>query len=160
MEETLSSIPKGEPPVCNRDCFQCPFPDCVDDRITQEERRASMIRDSELKERSKVAAAKKAYYEANREKVAAAKKAYYEANREKVAAAQKAYREANREKVAAKNGRFLFDLRTEHGMSQSSLARVLGVSQSAVSRWESGELPFDLEKVKAFFEGRRGADGR
>ena len=130
MEETLSSIPKGEPPVCNRDCFQCPFPDCVDDRITQEERRASMIRDSELRERTKVAAA------------------------------QKAYREANREKVAAKNGRFLFDLRTEHGMSQRSLARVFGVSQSAVSRWESGKLPFDLEKVKAYFEGRRGADGR
>ena len=33
-------------------------------------------------------------------KVAAQKKAYYEANREKVAAQQKAYREANREKVA------------------------------------------------------------
>ena len=32
----------------------------------------------------KVAAQKKAYYEANREKVAAQKKAYYEANREKI----------------------------------------------------------------------------
>ena len=46
----------------------------------------------------KVAAQKKAWYEANREKVAAQKKAYREANREKVAAQQKAYREANREK--------------------------------------------------------------
>ena len=34
-------------------------------------------------------------------KVAAQKKAYYEANREKVAAQQKAYREANREKYNA-----------------------------------------------------------
>ena len=40
-----------------------------------------MTRDSELKERTTVAAAKKAYYEANREKVAAAQKAYYESNR-------------------------------------------------------------------------------
>ena len=34
-------------------------------------------------------------------KVAASKKAWYEANREKVAASQKAYREANREKYNA-----------------------------------------------------------
>ena len=49
----------------------------------------------------KVAARKKAWYEANREKVAARKKAWYEANREKVAGRQKAYREANREKINA-----------------------------------------------------------
>ena len=48
-------------------------------------------------DKQKVAAQRKAYYEANREKVAAQRKAYYEANREKVAAQQKAYREANRE---------------------------------------------------------------
>ena len=145
MNKKELSIPKGSPQICDLDCFRCPYPDCVNDRITQKEREQSTARDVELRERDKVAAAQKAYYEANREKVAAAKKAYYE---------------ANREKVAAKNGRFLFDLRTEHGMSQRSLARVFGVSQSSVSRWESGELPFDLEKVKAYFEGRRGADGR
>ena len=50
----------------------------------------------------KVAAQKKAWYEANREKVATQQKAWYEANREKVAAKKKAYYEANREKVAAK----------------------------------------------------------
>ena len=33
------------------------------------------------------------------QKIAAQKKAYYEANREKVVARQKAYREANREKI-------------------------------------------------------------
>ena len=46
----------------------------------------------------RVAAHKKAWYEANRDKVAAQKKAWYEANRDKVAAQQKAYREANRDK--------------------------------------------------------------
>ena len=49
----------------------------------------------------RVAAQKKAYYEANRERVAAQQKAWYEANRERVAAQKKAYREANRERVAA-----------------------------------------------------------
>ena len=39
------------------------------------------------------------------QKVAAQRKAYYEANREKVAAQQKAYREANREKVNEKRRR-------------------------------------------------------
>ena len=47
-------------------------------------------------DKQKVAAQKKAYYEANREKVAAQQKAYREANREKVAAQQKAYREERR----------------------------------------------------------------
>ena len=48
--------------VCDRNCFQCPFPDCVVDEMSYDER--------------------KAYREANREKVAARQKAYREANRE------------------------------------------------------------------------------
>ena len=39
------------------------------------------------------------------QKVAAQRKAWYEANREKVAAQQKAYREANREKINEKRRR-------------------------------------------------------
>ena len=75
-------------------------------RWTNEELEASRKRDREFTldqkdfAAQKVAAQKKAYYEANLEKVAAHKKAYYEANREKVAEYQKAYYEANREKVA------------------------------------------------------------
>ena len=59
-------------------------------RWTNEELEASRKRDREstLDQKDfaaqKVAAQKKAYYEANREKVAAQQKAYYEANREKV----------------------------------------------------------------------------
>ena len=74
-------------------------------RWTNEELEASRKRDREsvLDQKDfaaqKVAAQKKAYYEANREKVAEYQKAYREANREKVAAQKKAYREANREKV-------------------------------------------------------------
>ena len=79
-----------------------------DFRWTNEELEASRERDRvsifDRKDVSaqKVAAQKKAWYEANREKVSTQQKAYYEANREKVAAQKKAYYEANREKVAAK----------------------------------------------------------
>ena len=76
-------------------------------RWTNEELEASRKRDREstLDQKDfaaqKVAAQRKAYYEANREKIAEYQKAYREANREKVAAQKKAYYEANREKVAA-----------------------------------------------------------
>ena len=76
-------------------------------RWTNEELEASRKRDREstLDQKDfaaqKVAAQKKAWYEANREKVATQQKAWYEANREKVASQKKAYYEANREKVAA-----------------------------------------------------------
>ena len=62
-----------------------------DFRWTNEELEASRKRDLEsvLDQKDfaaqKLAAQKKAWYEANREKVAAQKKAYYEANREKLA---------------------------------------------------------------------------
>ena len=49
-------------------------------------------------EKQRVAAQRKAWYEANKDKVAAQQKAYREANKDKVAAQRKAYREANREK--------------------------------------------------------------
>ena len=92
-------------PICNRDCFNCQFEDCIleDGPNAAEYRDLALIDKSlfETPEKRKVTASQKAYREANREKVAASQKAYYEANREKVAASQKAYREANREKVAA-----------------------------------------------------------
>ena len=66
-------------------------------------------------ERKKVAAQKKAYYEANREKVAAQKKAYREANREKAAAYQKAWYEANREKYNEYMREYMRKRRENHG---------------------------------------------
>jgi hypothetical protein len=48
---------------------------------------------------NKLAACKRAYYEANKDKVAAYQRAYREANKDKVAACKRAYREANKERV-------------------------------------------------------------
>ena len=98
---------KSKENVCNKDCFRCPFEDCVLDELDYEDyKELSAIESDFIVQKTdiqkKLAAQKKAYYEANREKEAARQKAYYEANREKLAAYQKAYREANREKVAAR----------------------------------------------------------
>ena len=86
--------------ICNKDCFNCPYEDCINDEMDHEDYREAADRNRELfmtPEKRKIAAGKKAYREANREKIAAGQKAYREANREKIAAGKKAYREANRE---------------------------------------------------------------
>ena len=90
--------------------------------------------------REKRAEYQKAYREANREKVAAQQKAYYEANREKLAEYKKAYREANREEGVAA-GRRIAAARRAAGYTQAALAKLLRVSQSTLSKWETGAMP-------------------
>ena len=94
--------------ICDKDCLHCKYPDCINDALDCADYQELDWLEKEVilpktEAQRKVAAQKKAYYEANREKVAAQQKAYREANREKVAAQKKAYYEANREKVAARN---------------------------------------------------------
>ena len=71
--------------ICNKDCFNCPYEDCINDEMDHEDYREAAVRDRELamtpKKRER-AAYQKAYYEANREKIAAGKKAYRETHRE------------------------------------------------------------------------------
>ena len=91
-------------PPCDKDCFNCKFPDCIYDGMEYEDYVEQSERDkalTETPERKKLAAQQRAYYEANREKLAAQQRAYREANREKIAAQKRAYYEANREKIAA-----------------------------------------------------------
>lgn len=56
--------------VCDKDCFNCPYPDCINDEMDHADYIASAELDRELQQtpkKKKVAAAKRAYYEANRE---------------------------------------------------------------------------------------------
>ena len=112
---------------CNRDCFNCPYEDCIleESDITLAERVAlqEMERDFVLpksRKEKEIAAYKKAYYEANREEIAARQKAYREANREEIAAYQKAYREANREKIAS----YQRGKRKKHKQARDAAARM------------------------------------
>ena len=98
--------------------------------------------------REEIAAKQRAYYEANREEIAAKQKAYYEANREEIAAKRRAYREANREEIAAKQ-KAIADVRRARRMTQRDLATLCGVTQPAISQWESGCLPAPWDKLCA-----------
>ena len=125
-------------PVCDRDCFNCPHPDCILENLTAEDYAAARALEGYIHPPTpaeiRIAAKKKAYREENREAIAAKKKAYYE---------------ENREAIAAKKGRALYDFRTEHGMTQTKLGRLVGVSQPTISLWETGAVPFDLDAVLA-----------
>ena len=142
---------------CNHDCLNCPYPDapeeCLEGPLSLDDYRELDWLDREIirpkTERQKKASAKqKAYYEANREEIAAKRRAYYEANREEIAAKQKAYYEANREEIAAKQ-KAIADVRRARRMTQRDLATLCGVTQPAISQWESGCLPAPWDKLCA-----------
>lgn len=93
---------------CNRDCFHCPFPDCVAEIATTDERKESTERDREARrERNPVTKwqkayrkridYQKAYRKRNREKRNAYRRAYYRAHREKELARDRAYYLAHKE---------------------------------------------------------------
>ena len=147
--------------VCDKNCFECPFDDCIYDDLDLDDVKEQRERDAEHRAALKsekelrIAAKKKAYYEANREDIAAKQKAYREANREDVAAKQKAYREANREDIAAYHkayyeanreklcfwGQAVKTARKSHGYTQAELAKLVGCCRSLIGHMETGIAP-------------------
>ena len=127
---------------CNHDCLNCPYPDapeeCLEGPLSLDDYRELDWLDREIirpkTERQKKASAKQ--------------KAYYEANREEIAAKRRAYREANREERAAKQ-KAIADVRRARRMTQRDLATLCGVTQPAISQWESGCLPAPWDKLCA-----------
>ena len=128
--------------VCNRDCFNCPYPDvpeeCLSQPLTYAERRNLDWIEAEIINPKTAAQKKKA----------AQQKAYYEANKEKLAARQKAYREANKEKLAARQKAISF-IRKQKGMTRRDLAALIGVSQPTIVGWEIGTAPAAWNKLCA-----------
>ena len=112
---------------CNRDCLNCPYPDvpeeCLEGQLSLDDYRELDWLDREIirpkTERQKKASAK-----------------------------QKAYREANREEIAAKQ-KAIADVRRARRMKQRDLATLCGVTQPAISQWESGCLPAPWDKLCA-----------
>ena len=81
-------------------------------------------------------------------RIAEYQRAYYEANRDSLTEKQRAYREANRNSIAAYQ-RWVREARKAHGYTQQDMARMLGVSISAISRLESGEMRLSVFKKRA-----------
>lgn len=112
--------------VCNRDCFNCPYDDCVVDEMTEADLLESIELDRSLftqtKRRRKPAtnqngysqaelekrrAYARAYYHKNRHKFAERQKAYYAAHRDEILAKHKAYYQENRDEILVKNKAYL-----------------------------------------------------
>ncbi len=89
-------------PICDYDCFHCPYEDCINDEMRledyQEGKELELISGAKEYNTSKSRrAARKKYYEENKEKVAAYRKKYYEENKEK----WKEYNQKSRQKKSS-----------------------------------------------------------
>lgn len=73
--ETLNISRFRENAVCNKDCFNCPYDDCINDELDYEDYRAQTENDKAIKDElrgeksRKVAAQQRAYYQNNKEKL-------------------------------------------------------------------------------------------
>ena len=57
-----------------------------------------------------------------------------------IAEKQRAYYEANKDSIAEKQ-RAIKDARRAHGYTQREIAKLLGIAQPTLSRWETGAVP-------------------
>ena len=109
---------KRDNPVCDRDCFNCRFDDCICDEMTaadyaESRKLQDFVQPKTMKEKS-IAAKKKAYYEENRESIAAKKK-----------------------------GNKLRAYRIARGYTQALFAKMFGLSQATISLYETGSVTFE-----------------
>lgn len=140
--------------ICDKNCANCPFDDCINDEMDAEDFKESMQRDKllateeekrqaaksrakYLKKRESCLAYAKAYYRAHKKEAAAYQKTYRKRNRRKIIAYQRAYEQRNREGCGAEQARLRVQ-REALGLTQKDAARIFGVSPSMVSRWERG----------------------
>ena len=77
-------------------------------------------------------------------------KRYYERNKEKVAEYHKKWRAANRAKYAESQKR-IRDRREMEGLTQKQFAKLMGVSNTTVSDWETGRRQANWELVLEVF---------
>lgn len=96
--------------ICDRDCFNCKYDDCICDDMTLDDYAEASARDYDLTHTSE---------------------------QKKIAAYQKAYREANRDEIAAKNAE-IKALRKRLKLTQADVAAIFGVSRQIVGNWETG----------------------
>ena len=109
--------------VCTRDCFHCPFPDCIVDEMDHEERKAHRDMEKDL---------------------------MTDPEKKRIAAKRKAYREANRDRFAELGGR-IRQARKAHGYTLHDLGRLFRVSMQLVGHWETGRARPPVDKLVEIF---------
>ena len=112
-------------PVCDYDCFHCPYEDCINDEMRLEDYQAGkeieLISGAKEYKTSKAKRdANKKYYKENKEKLITYGKKYREENKEKVAAYSKKYYEENKEKWKE------YNQKSRQKKSSLALARSVG----------------------------------
>lgn len=112
---------------CNHNCLECPYPDvpdeCLEAALTWDEYKELDAIDKDIINPKT-------------------------AKQKAVAAQQKAYREANKDKVAAQQKSIAL-ARKARGMTQREFAAIVGVTQAAVSLWETGAVKANWDKLCA-----------
>lgn len=107
--------------TCNRDCFNCPYPDCICDEESQDDIDAAERRDEAIQigwssaekelrrkreyrrtHREQAIAASRAYYATHKEYVSKKHAEWYKANKERILAQQRAYRKAHAAEISAR----------------------------------------------------------
>ena len=122
---------------CNRDCLNCPYPDCIDPPLSIGEYRELEAVDKEI-----------LHPKTEKQRRALAyQKAYHKANRDREAAYRKAYREANKDKLRCQAA--IKVARQKRNWSQEHLASQLGVTRTTLSLWELGKVPAQWDKLCA-----------
>ena len=107
---------------CNRDCLNCPYPDCIDPPLSIGEYRELEAVDKEI-------------LHPKTEK------------QRRALAYQKAYREANKDKLRCQAA--IKVARQKRNWSQEHLASQLGVTRTTLSLWELGKVPAQWDKLCA-----------
>lgn len=98
-------------PVCDKNCFQCSYDDCIYDGLDQEDYQEEKQIDISLgltKNKKSEAALKanRRYYQKNKEKILTRQKQYWTKNKSKIAEQQHRYYQDNKEKILARNKRY------------------------------------------------------
>ncbi len=147
--------------TCDRDCFNCQYPDCICDDMTCEDWRGDLeeyIAPKTAAQR-RIADYKAKYYAENKERIAAYSAKYRAENKERIANYNAKYYAENKElfrdmaaRYELKNrldehnaamGLALRQARKDKGLTQGALAALVGLDASSICKYERGRIPFD-----------------
>ena len=94
--------------TCDRDCFNCQYPDCICDDMTYEDWREDLEEYIAPKTaaQKRIAANKAKYYAENKERIADYQAKYRAENKERIAANAAKYYAENKERIAANKAKY------------------------------------------------------